>query len=740
MGLTKRFRDDVFTRRESELLDLRYADVSDDGDNERLCKMVQRDIDNGEEELVTADMHNIWDLNNLYYESMQLPLGASSDYMGEFLKSKAFTHSGRFDTQKFRLKPDEKNVIYVVDNKIGDIIDRKDAEFADAKRQIVVKNDDIQRNNGLEKALQRFLGKQQNNNQVWEQYHYPAIQMKHRLGLAWTNVDWDEMIGENGQLTWRLFHPRDVLLDILPEQKYFLDARHIIPKMRLPLAAAKDYLEQFGIDRDSVTPDDDYFYNNEPMKARYRTNDGVALETEWVTLYFPEYRRIFIERSNSNGEDFSRQAAQQGRRGAKAVWYFNGVYNKKLGMVHFSKSKYYDPRMLEEWQFRFFPWNEKMSNVRLYPISLVEKYLNIQDIINISETIILESARQRNRLRAVTMGTLKAKYGPAFDDWMNYGGILDNISPADIPEGKGIKDIIDFIDYPGLSQEHYTFFEKMEMSLKEQTQTKEVLGGALPNARGEYLSGETIKELTARNQVRLQPDQMNVAWPATQEVRRVYRIAATELTSDDWVEIEDKTNAQNSKTSPTNKSMTLAEYKEFIMRTYPKMDLMMAIEEFEKENYVDYTIMKRDPERGVELNDREIEEAGSEVRINYLYRTSSGEAHKFEIRVDFDFGFKQQEENDKQTLGMIYRDTQELEILRRLLKKMSPDLRNEADDIIEDIKKGKEVLQIGEAVMKRGPEFQQIVADTAQRFDIAVQAQKGAGGNKPAQLPAGAAA
>lgn len=731
-------RPDVFTRRESEQLDLRYVNIEDERDNELLCKMFERDRMNGEEEMTSSGMHEIWDLNNLYYESDQLPLGASSDYMQEFVNSQAFTHSGRYDTKRFRLKQNDKNVIYVIDNKIGDIIDRKDAEFADANREIIVKNDDIDRNNQLEKGLQRFLSKLQKQNQVWSQYHYPAIQMKHKLGLAWTSVDYDKSIG-NGKIAWKLFHPRDVLLDILPEQKYFTDARHIIPKVRLPLAEAKEFLYYVcGIEPDNVQSDEEYFYNNEPMKARYRTNIGGTFLDEYVTLYFPEYRRIYFEHSNDPGMDVTDPNATYNPKGNKLIYYFNGIWNKSLGCVHWSMSKYFDPTMLEEWQFRFYPWYEKMSNVRLYPLSLVEKFLNIQDIINISETIILDSARQKNRLRAVMVGQLRQKYGAAVDDWFNYGGILDQFTQEDIGEGKSIKDIINFVEFPGLSKEHYLFFDKIQASLKENTQTKEVLEGRLPGARGEYLSGESIKELTARNLVRLQPDQINVDWPVTQEVRRIYRIAALEMHGQDFVEIDDKAN-NKTRQSPINTSMTMAEFQQYLLKQYPDMDMETAIDEFEKENYVEVVTLGTDLDTGRELNDQEIEQAASEVRINYLFRTIDGKKHNFDIRAEFDFGFKQREQEDKQILSTLYTESKAPAILKRLLRKMSPDISNQADDIVAEVIEHNQVLQVGTEILNRGPEFQQMVGELANRFDAAVSAAKqGAKPNNKPKVPVAA--
>ena len=722
--LKDRFRGDSLTRDQGNT-DLRYVDIKDESEREWLGKMIQSDIWNGEEELVTSGMHDQWDLNNLYYESMQLPLGMSNDYAAEFVRSNAYTNSGRFDTRRFRLKPNDQNTIYVIDNKIGDVIDGKDSEFADAHRDMIVKNDDIQKNNALEKSTQRYFTKIQNRNQVWPQYHYPAIQMKHRLGLAWTNVDYDEQL-RDGDLNWRLMHPRDVILDTLPELKYFLDARFIIPKMRVPLFEAKQYLAQFGVDPDDVKADEDYFHTNEPLRARYKTQHADKDRTQFVTLYFPEYRKVYIDNNPAGGdwqgatglEGAELQAAMdEAKKGKKQVYYFNGIYNKQLGVIHWSMSKYFDPYNLMDWQFRFFPWYEKMSGVRLYPISLVEKLLNIQDIINISETIILDNARNSNRLRGILRGKMKEKHGQQFADFIKYGGFIDDLGGD---ESQPLKQEIDFVEFPGLSQEHYKFFEIMKESFKEQGPRKEVLGGQLPGARSEYLSGKTIDKLTERNMVRMQPDQLNVNWTASQEMRRVYRILAETKKGPDWAEITDELNG-TSNISPINVTATLAEFEEFIMEQYPDKQLEEAIEEFEKENYVEYNWKRRDLLTGRPYNDEEIRQATSTCRINHLYR-EDGTARAFDIRIEFDFGFKQNEERDTQVLAdIVDKNPNNLPIMRRLLKRLGGGTANDADGIIKDIKEGNMAIQVGTEAVQRGPAFLQLLQKLAQDYDAQQQ-------------------
>lgn len=746
---TDRFRGDSLTRDQGNT-DLRYVDIKDESEREWLGKMIQSDIWNGEEELVTSGMHDQWDLNNLYYESMQLPLGMSNDYAAEFVRSNAYTNSGRFDTRRFRLKPNDQNTIYVIDNKIGDVIDGKDSEFADAHRDFIVKNDDIQRNNALEKATQRYFTKVQNRNQVWQQFHYPAIQMKHRLGLAWTNVDYDEQL-KDGDLNWRLMHPRDVILDTLPELKYFLDARFIIPKMRVPLFEAKQYLAQFGVDPDDVKADEDYFHTNEPLRARYKTQHADKDRTQFVTLYFPEYRKVYID-NNPAGGDWQgatglegaelQDAMDEAKKGKKQVYYFNGIYNKQLGVVHWSISRFFDPYNLMDWQFRFFPWYEKMSGVRLYPISLVEKLLNIQDIINISETIILDNARNSNRLRGILRGKMKEKHGQQFEDFIKYGGFIDDIGGD---ESQPINQEIDFVKFPGLAEEHYKFFELMENSMNRQGPKGQQIQGKVIEPRDAYLSGVARQELRRDISTSMQPDQLNVNWSATQEMRRVYRILAETKKGPDWTEIKDELN-ETTNISPINVTATAAEFEEFIMEQYPDKALPDAIEEFEKENYVEYSWKRRDLLTGRQFNDEEIRTKTSTCRINHLYR-NDGTARSFDIRIEFDFGFKQNEEQDKQMLaGIVEKNPNNLPLLKRLLKRMGGGMSNEADGIIKDIKEGNMAIQVGSEAVQRGPAFLQLLQKLAQDYDAQQQmvneASKkgiqpgGAGGGVPSTVTA----
>lgn len=236
-----------------------------------LADMFDRDIEFAERELASSGMHDQWFMNNLYYEGYQLPPpGTVTNIRDELIKSNQLLDSGRIDSTKFRVKKDEKNFIYVIDNRIADVVDGKDSEFADANREFIVKTDANDRNNRIEKAVQRALHWNEERHQVWKQHHFPAIQQKHRLGLWWIQTYWNPYINldpktgkPRGDIEWRQYHPRDVLIDPVPELKYFLDARYIIPKVRLPIDDAREYLYTIaGINPEDVKSDNDYFHHN----------------------------------------------------------------------------------------------------------------------------------------------------------------------------------------------------------------------------------------------------------------------------------------------------------------------------------------------------------------------------------------------------------------------------------------------------------------------------------------------
>jgi hypothetical protein len=741
----------VFT---SENIDFRYIKLNDQTHRNYLKQMFNDYIEASELEIVSSKMHSIWEYNNLYYESHMVPVGWSDEHLENFV----YSNSGRIDTTQFEVRPvkqgKRKGKVFVTKNLITDVIDRDNARFADADRRTIVKTDDEERNDKLEIVIQRYYDKKITDKlQLWKQYHYPAIQQRSILGLWWTQPLWNKRLNyAKGAFEWRMYHPQDVLLDPFPTLKYFLDCRYIIVKQRVPLDEAREYIMSLNPDlrAEDIQPDEDYFEYNLPLRNRGQKAGVNARLDQFVTLYYPEFKKVYIDRFGMEGEE--------GKIEYEHIYYFTAVYHKKHGVLDFGISKYADPSNKNAWQFSCIPWYGKHSNLRLFPISKIEPLRKIQDIINIGWTMKMDSAYKQNMVRAFIKAKLSDKYGKLVDEFLNVSGGMfpietdDDINKAVYPFNLQFND-------RGIME----FTQAMEQSFKNQKGSNEIVGGDMPDTTRKYLSGETIKQTRADDYMRSQPEELNVNWSVSQEAMRVYSIIAKEKKitysrgnkDTEFMELEDRDNPDKRHYIPVNVTWSFAEYEKLLAEEYPDLieiinnpitgkpepSYLKASAEFCKENWVTIRYMTKDPFTERELTLDEIKSSrGSEVNINHLF-DKYGDKWKCDIKVEFDFGFRADKETAKALLGnlvtmvMTRYGILAMPILKRWLK-MFPQLSNDVDDMMKELKELDRKQQLMTEIEKRGPEFAQMLSDLMNKFDIYIaqkQATSNTGGSQAAR-------
>lgn len=707
--------------------DFRDVDLSSQPTKDYLKDMFEEWIEASEREMVSSKMHKIWELNNLYYESHMVPVGWSDDHLANFI----YSNSGRIDTSQFevrRIKTGKwKGKVYVTKNMITDVIDRQDARFADAERRMEVETDEDDRNDKIEIVIERYLNKQERKHQLWDEVHYPAIQQRNRLGLFWTQPLWNRRLNyAQGDIEWRSYHPQDVLIDPFPTLKYFLDARYIIIKQRVEINRAKEYLASFGIKPEDVVADEDYFEYNTPLRNRAKNAQGSSKKGlgDFVTLYYPEFKETYVDRYGYPGE--------KGQVEYEHTFHFTAVYHKKHGVLDLRINKYADPTRRIGWQFSAMPWYKKLSNIRLYPISDIEPLRKIQDIINIGYTLKLDSAMKQNMVRAFIKGKLTDKYKRLVDDFLNVtGGMFPIESDDDLR-----KAVVPF-ELAGMDKGVDEFTRAMEESFRDQKGSNEITGGRMPDTTRKYLSGETIKQVRADDFQRNQPDELSVNWAVSQESRRIYSILAIEKKGKQWVDIEDR-DTKEKHYIPVNTTWTFAEYNAYLEKEFPELveivmnpftgqeekSYLKASAKFSEDNWVKTRYMLKDPLTGRELEYEEIMSKGSEVKVNHLF-DSDGDKHNVEIKITFDFGFKQDEEAFKTAISeLINRYPEALELVRIHLKKLGGEAAQKADIVINEIRASNQIVSMGTEVIKRGPEFIQAITELMQKFDL-LQSQKG---------------
>jgi len=707
-------------------IDCRYItekNVRDNNIQEWLKERYEDWIMKGEMLMQDSAMHDIWRTNAYYYEGFQVPIGFTNSPILEFINKNEANDDGTVvdgqvipavvDTRRFRVKKNKFGKLFYVENKITEIIDGHISEYTSGEKVIQVKNDDDPTNDRMETATQHWLTAMQKRLQFWSDYFIPMAEKKEKYGLSWLNTWYDPYvnIAKYGEIGMEVINPWDMLIWAEAGDKYFLNTTpFIIHKKHLPIEEARELLEQFDIKPEDVIADQDYYY-----RGRTVNRENKIIQEEYVTLYYIEYRKKYVDavplsefEITEGGKDMLKE---------QRTYYFESLYNRSLGTVYHKINQYADPRMYNKWQFKRTPCCDKPSELRAFPISKVEKLINVQDIINVLSSLIINNARFSDMVRGFVLKQLKDDYPAEFKDWVETGGLMpiDNI--------EDINKAVKFFDWPGTSPEIAGFLDIAKTTMKNQGIRHEVLTGELPEGPmggKREVSGKAIQRLQAANAVRLTPDATNVEWTVTQVTNLLYKMAAVEFTHEAWAAIE---NARKGDPQyiPINATMSIKEYDAMLFKMYPDLDPLSANKRFQEHNMVKVDYALKDQETGRILEEEEVMGQYSEVRVNHL-KDRSGEIFLFNITVTIDFDFEKNKMEEKQIIAQLFAAGKFP--LDMFLETQGGTLQAQKDEIVRKLREeqnSKYALALAAEVEKRGPEFAQLVMTMAAEHDKSQQ-------------------
>lgn len=681
-------------RTKREFKDIKLSNnggIVDAGDKDWLDNLFGKAwIPEAEQEMSGSGMHEIWERNVLYAEGEQVPVGHSNDYFKQYVR----TNSGRLNLTGFKTKKDANDKIYVVDNKIPEVVNGMIGEFALGEKTWQVKHDENPRNDRIEHVVQRYLTEFDIRKKYQKKVKNPCIRKWAKFGLSWIEQEYDPYVNlPIGDIIFDVLHPKDVLVDPLSQKDYFVDARYIIRKKRVELSIAQKFLkENFDINEKNVTADTEY----ERYATYHKTSLSVDSMDRFVTFYYVEWKEICL--------DVYEQGVKERQLLAWEALYIPG----KVGTVWMRKNPHVDPRRIDGWAFRRKPLVGAASEIRLYPQSIVEKLANIQDIINITKSLILDRERQKAKIWGFVLSKLKDNYGDLFKEWTKYGGLL----PVDGAED--IKGAVSFLDIPNVSPETYQFAEMMEKSFKDQGPKREVLSGRLPDQRSDTPSGTAIQKLMEANTKVLTEAYDAMEWQDNEIAISTYNILATEMTEEDFIDFTDA-KPDDPKYVPINAVMSLAEYEEHLQRMFPGVDPMMAAEMFEQKNDVEIHFATSD-NAGRKMPGDVVKDKQSVVFVNMLFNPEGDKRFAMDIKVEIDFNAEKDKMEDR---AMADRMRQRGEIaLEDYYEFQGGRFAAEKDKLLENLAKERKEIAYGELVTERGPEFEAIVQQAAQNFDM----------------------
>lgn len=615
--------------------DAREINLKVKKDKDYLNSRIKSWIDQSELLMSEENIIDIWNTNILYKEGYQTPIGTTNNVLKsalDMLKSRGF-----LDTSQFKTAPDKKNYIWVKDNKIDKAINDVNAYFTNVRHVATVKPDEFPANNKIEYGVRQMLLNLSERKQLWEQIWIPCIEDMGTYGLSWFDSVFDRRInGPTGDFKFDTYHPRDVLVDIFARKMYFRDARYVIRKKVMTLDEAKIFFsrKEFGLTKaeiDNLKPDTEY--RRFAGSREYSQLSKLQYSSErFVTVYIGEYKQYHSRQMKLTDyyglNDYENEIPKEDNIfEIDEISIYDFIYNTHLGCVLHKEADYYDKTDFDNWQYAVAPFYNRKSGVRLHPLSDVERLIEIQDIINLTKSLILDNARQRNYVRFMIAKSLQ-KYEKKFSTFLEGAGLF-------FVDDEILKDkLYEKVDTPELPKEIYEFLDIAQEIIKDNGIVHESLSGSLPENK-QNLSGIAIQRLQNANKQKLQYKETNINWAISQGGRRIYRIYAEEYTSAEFQAI-----IGGKKNDPShtvlNGTMTLAEYTQFLQQIYPNVDPIVAGKLFEKNNDVEIQYAKTGEEGG-EQDPAEIFAEKSVVYINHLINPNSQKPYKFAIKIGFDY-------------------------------------------------------------------------------------------------------
>lgn len=682
-----------------EDLDFNNINIKNESVQETLKTTFQNWIDESFKEMNVEGMIDIWYANQMYYEGYMTPTALTNDALRDFISNnRDLIDQKSFNANTFRTKINKDKKLFFQDNKITEVIDNEIGDFTSVKKVINVKSDKNPTNDKISKIVSLYLEKHESKEQVWEQYRIPNIEGMMINGLYWGKISYNPYVNlPEGKIIYESIHPSDVAIDpkaTNSRQKYFLDVNYIVHKKRFTLDEAKRYLANFSITPDRVNSDNDYYQYGD---TNYVSGDS---NEQFVTIYYIEYKRENIIEYDKGVKELLTN-------------YYQAIYNSSLGVIEHKINKYADPRRHNAWQYSIFPYYNKQSKLRIYPQSDIEKFIVVQDIINIMKTMILDSAKSRTKLRLIVLTKLKEKFPDLWDTFEKYGGTFP-VDPEDLKE-LGVNDIraaIQSVEVQPLPKEVYDFLNIAEQSFKDQSVRHEALQGKYAERGNSNLSGVAIEKMMEQNKLSGLYKEINIQWVATQEAIYIYRIIAQEFNQADFIKI------QNGNTGadyiPVNTVMSVAEFNQYLAKQFPNVPTEQAIDIFQQDNDIKVIIPTKD-ESGMPItNIDELENLGV-VFINYI-RMPDGQGkyqpYELNISIDLDFESDKNRIEEKLIANQLFTTgyfVNSPTFMKDFLELQGGVFESNADKILSEISEADKAKQLGEALIKSGLEQQAVM-------------------------------
>lgn len=662
--------------------DFREVDLKKVEDQQMLTSMIRERIEYDRAENEQEKVH--WKKFQQYYDNNQTLAGITDD------AAEVFTHLNLSPTL---IDKDGMDAIFLAVNEFRQIIDGTVSEYTDVHKVSKCTSKDPRQKKAAEIA-NKVIVNVETSQKLWTRVHKPNIKKQTLLCCSWADVEYNNRVDfPLGRITVEALDPRDVWPDKEVSKDFFDDMRWVTKMFKMTLKEAKRFVRRKGGDPSSISSDGVYDqYHDE--RANTKGDKG-----EYVTFYKHQWKEVYpcyyMPGEDGSLEQIYRQDGQTEDEFYDFIQanevieqedevYFIAYYHESIGCFSCEVNK------LGMWTLSVC-YNIH-SDTKTYPNADSFYIIKLAVIYNILNTMIFDKFRKNSREIIEVDEDLYKEYELVFANTYSMGGIM--------PKKRGSS--ANVLTRSSLDESSIVMLDRIKQYLKDAGYRQEPSDGNYPKDR---LATKTVNALIAQGRRKSTYKDDNIALYAERINTIIYKIVATEFTAPHYIKLnEEKPGLPNF--APINEVLTLQEYQS-LLQQYKVMP-----EVFEEENDVNYIIPK------IQLP-VEVAQQMTYVVINPL-------DDELEMTVEVEFEFDaERDESERIEKTMIVRK-----------EGLMPDddfLKgfgygdNEVTEMLKKVYEKNEVMQIGEAVLKAGPEVIKQVQDILQANAVNNQ------NNKPGQ-------
>jgi len=493
------------------------------------------------EEAQTAhrQMWTEWADADKYFESDQVPQGFTEDHRQQLVDANDPTRGNQNSKQ------------YVVLNKVVMSHEKVLGDFIAGQRMLLVSGR-TPKDRRFAKVMQKKLDYVGDQVKLWDEVMVPTLDCGLRRGLHWVKVWFDPYKNlPFGKVEMQEISCRDVMIDPRCRRYYYQDKRYVIHRQRYTQQSAnlrfRPFLDggvTFAADRRA---DDPYQQSSTDVRQQHCTIDEVQyIETE-VKFYGvnpeggDENPFIEIDEQSYNQALQDPKTRKMVFQSTEDVWYVC-YYNESVGVFYNSPIEFESDTII--------PFINIRSEGRVYPFGSTKYEKNLQDLLNVFISVMLDNAKKGNSgIYSVSASTYQQ-----FSDQLI--AAINGSGPRLIPD-ENFK-----VHYPReINPALVQLFGMVQGAIEEVQSSHALSKGEMPRER---LAAETVNMIMARDRVSHGRKDVMIRWTMTKIAQVLYKIVATKSTEEDWIKLTD-----NAKTDPEyvpiNFTVTDQEYNQLIL-------------------------------------------------------------------------------------------------------------------------------------------------------------------------------